>query len=331
MKRTPTTTTATAKDEQEIYDELLLTIDTQLSDTTLTRLAVEFERRRRESCWRVVSLIPDELWHAILGHGDTIDRETTLCCMSCVCHQWNRVADRLIRAAYEDMPTWSRRVFLRFTHLQSLDLHRGVSDSITTRDLLPMMSNLTSLSLGHIQLYPTARLGQLTGLVALSLHRQLALRTDELAPLTRLTRLAILQPFINISDASLSTLTNLVELQLPFTGSTRLVTDDSLSRLCQLRTLDLSHNHTITGHAFEQLTNLRALSLRQCTSVKPSILDGLTTLTFLDVVGTPFVAGDVTHLTNLRVLCLSDDSYGLHPVKDCLPQCYVHFDYVQQR
>jgi hypothetical protein len=321
----------TQRVEQAIYDALLLTIDTQLSDTTLTRLAAEIERRRRESCWRVVSLIPDELWHTILGHGDAlVDRETALCCMSCVCQQWNRVADRLIRAAYEDTPTRSRRVFLRFTHLQSLDLHQGVGDRVTTRDLLSM-SNLTSLSLGHIQLSPTARLGHLTGLVALSLHRQLALRPDELAPLTRLTRLAILQPFINISDASLSTLTNLVELQLPFTGSTRLVTEDSISRLCRLRTLDLSYNHTITGHAFAQLTNLCALSLRQCTSVKPSILDGLTALTFLDVVGTPFVAGDVTHLTNLRVLCLSDDSYGLHPVKDCLPQCFVHFDYVQQR
>jgi Leucine-rich repeat (LRR) protein len=112
--------------------------------------------------------------------------------------------------------------------------------------------------------------------------------------------------FNRLTDDELALFSNLKTL---FVGERRQdehpLSDASVSRLTSLTSLALPYNHTITNAAVSRLANLRALKIDGCSSVTNACLSTLTSLTSLELRFNTVISDEgIAGLTNLTRLDL---------------------------
>ncbi len=142
----------------------------------------------------------------------------------------------------------------RLTALRALDLARALN--VDGRALVNLR-RLATLKVGPSD--DGAHLAQLPALISLDLSASGGLVGDaQLGPLTRLEFLVLLDNDTLVTDEGLSTLTRLNTLQMP---GQRRVTDGALRQLTALARLDIRGATQVTGSAFAALRRLRELNV----------------------------------------------------------------------
>ena len=209
----------------------------------------------------------------------------------------------LISLSVKGTPPLTNNAFIYASKLRDLDI---TSNSMVTDRALLHLSGLVNLTTNSI--ITNDGLSRLTNLEKLSIPTYSTLNSA----LRLLTNLRTLQFFHDLSDADLSPLSDsLTSLDLSYVSS--LVTNDSLTRLTNLKILTLQ-NHSfvrpsgfITSEGLSKMTGLTKLRLRGNREVRDEWITSLTNLTELDIFNTGITDASLTRLSNLRHILLPID------------------------
>lgn len=105
------------------------------------------------------------------------------------------------------------------------------------------------------------------------------------------------------------------------------ITDQGIADLINLKTLNLSSNHSITNQGISKLTNLTSLDVSYNHSITEQGISGLTNLTSLDFCfNYGILINEMSHLTNLRTINLNFYSSKSEHIQNLFPKCKVTFN-----
>lgn len=127
---------------------------------------------------------------------------------------------------------------------------------------------------------------------------------------TNLTYLELMR-ISGITNNSLKKLTQLDSLILR-TCSSSLVTDDGLSHLVNLKSLNLSHSRlSFSDRAFKCLTNLEALNITKSIVMSDECLLSMPQLKSLNTFRNQITESSISRLTNLTTLSFFSNNFSL--------------------
>lgn len=169
------------------------------------------------------------------------------------------------------------------------------------------LTNLTELALGFHEKISNDDIRTLTNLTSLQLGKTIQITDDVIINcFPRLTNLGLMSNEI-ITGSCIFELTNLTKLGL---CDNSIIRDNDISRLFNLRILDLNNNNCITGECFPILPGLTKLDLSNNSMILNNHINKLTNLKTLKLGGLlerNITDDGVYDLTNLATLNLAFD------------------------
>lgn len=301
---------------------------------TSKRFLLNVPMRRHLSLNRISGLqnlvpsLPEDIWKIIIRYffekenakvnytKESISRRCfqKLCCVS---RFWSKMIHNFVVEWFKDDCKFSNWVLGHFPDLLTLDLER---ENIEDKGL-EKLTNLTSLNLAHNSRITNAALTKLSNLKSLNLCTNIKITNEALKKLPNLTHLdltynevisnagilhlttslSILNLNANISGYCLTSFTNLTDLSLQRNWAI----DEDLLKLSKLKRLSLSYTN-ISDNCLMSLTQLTGLQLRSNSFLTSECLKPLRNLSFLALHETYFSRLDMSNLTNLTELSISD-------------------------